>query len=268
MSSLPKNFESAITLYASGIPMKEVCRRMKVNYSTLQSHLQKRGLSRSNKQNSRKYEVNHNFFDVIDTEAKAYWLGFIYADGFITRSGNAKYLGISLATKDREHLEAFSKSIESTYPIKEYTGNTSYGEVTYNRVLICSEKLFDSLVKQGSGQQKTLKLTFPSTDIVPEHLRHHFCRGYFDGDGSWAKSGDGWYSFKLCGTAEFLTGYCAAIGFPGRKMFQRHKNSKNNWYVSVGGKRQVGCISNLLYLDATVFLPRKFLRIRSSIQCV
>ena len=27
---------------------------------------------------------NKNYFDVIDTPTKAYWLGFLYADGYVT----------------------------------------------------------------------------------------------------------------------------------------------------------------------------------------
>lgn len=31
----------------------------------------------------RKYSVNEIFFEVINTEEKAYWLGFIFADGCV-----------------------------------------------------------------------------------------------------------------------------------------------------------------------------------------
>ena len=33
-----------------------------------------------------KGEYNKNVFDTIDTEEKAYWLGFIYADGYLNSS--------------------------------------------------------------------------------------------------------------------------------------------------------------------------------------
>lgn len=53
-------------------------------------------------------------FDVIDTEEKAYWLGFWYADGYVaslTRKSNY-IIGCSLAYKDLEHLEKFAKFIK------------------------------------------------------------------------------------------------------------------------------------------------------------
>jgi len=34
---------------------------------------------------TRKLEFNDRFFDVIDTEQKAYWLGFIFAEGSIKK---------------------------------------------------------------------------------------------------------------------------------------------------------------------------------------
>ena len=46
----------------------------------------------------RKYQVNEFFFDEIDSEEKAYWLGFIYADGYVNTNGNK--FGINLSLKD------------------------------------------------------------------------------------------------------------------------------------------------------------------------
>lgn len=40
------------------------------------------------------YAFNEGFFDVIDNEAKAYWLGFIYADGYIARRSGSDVFGV------------------------------------------------------------------------------------------------------------------------------------------------------------------------------
>ena len=58
---------------------------------------------------SRKYNFDENFFDKIDTEEKAYWLGFIYADGAIFK----RTLSIRLSTKDIHHLEKFKKILNT-----------------------------------------------------------------------------------------------------------------------------------------------------------
>src|SRR5699024_3897298 len=64
-----------------------------------------------------KYKISHNFFDEIDTEEKAYWLGFLYADGCVREDRGCFRLG--LQARDVRHLEKFRESLDSNHPIKE-----------------------------------------------------------------------------------------------------------------------------------------------------
>nr|DAG90196.1 MAG TPA: endonuclease [Crassvirales sp.] len=59
-----------------------------------------------------KSEFNRDFFSVIDTEEKAYWLGFLYADGFISASGNT--VGLSISLKDIDHLKKYNNALNYT----------------------------------------------------------------------------------------------------------------------------------------------------------
>ena len=74
-------------------------------------------IRRTNKVNSRKYYLNDNYFEIIDSAEKAYWVGFIAADGYISKreSGSSNRLGITLSEKDIEHLYKFNKCLNSTY---------------------------------------------------------------------------------------------------------------------------------------------------------
>ncbi len=65
------------------------------------------------------YNFNENFFDKIDSEQKAYWLGFIMADGFNSNDE----LMIELSIIDLEHLSSFIKEIKADVPIKTFTKN-------------------------------------------------------------------------------------------------------------------------------------------------
>lgn len=59
----------------------------------------------------RKYKVNEDYFKLIDTEEKAYWLGFLYADGCVTQATKySKRLQVNLSIKDINHLEILRKT--------------------------------------------------------------------------------------------------------------------------------------------------------------
>lgn len=65
-----------------------------------------------------KIKMDETFFSVIETEEKAYWLGFIAADGCIRKNKSGSYeLSIHLAEKDIEHLAAFKSAIQSDHKI-------------------------------------------------------------------------------------------------------------------------------------------------------
>jgi DNA-binding transcriptional regulator WhiA len=260
-TELSKKIEKSIELYRNGLSAIKVREITGIDKNCLYRHLKKSNLTRSNKQNSRKFSVNHDFFNVIDSEIKAYWLGFMYADGYVISNPKIPNFGLSLSSKDRDHLELFKTHLEATYSIKTYNskGGHGYKSVEYCRLLITSENNRKNLIEKGVLPQKTLSLTFPSSEVVPNHLMNHFIRGYFDGDGSWVlNSSTKQIVFAICGTSEFLNTMLSTIGMPNKKLHRRHKNDKNNWQCQVGGKHQIKKIGDFLYRDATVYLPRKY----------
>lgn len=190
-------------------------------------------------------------------------MGFIYADGYVSKkiiTETEKKIGIALSTKDINHLEKFKKHINSTYPINVYKSKSFGGvEIEYCRLLMNSDQLFDNLVAKGAFEKKTLILNFPNESIVPKELQNHFIRGYFDGDGSFKKNNDGFYAFNLCGTKEFLL-KCQDILAKQTKLEKRHKDNKNNYSFSIGGRLQAKKIGDYLYKNATVYLERKYNR--------
>lgn len=252
--------ERSINLYKSGLSSIKVIEITGIGIGKLTNNLKKRGVTRSNKINSRKYDVNHDFFNKIDNEHKAYWLGFIYADGYVSKKTKTeKKLGIALSTKDINHLEIFKKHINSTYPINIYKSKSFGGvEIEYCRLLMSSDQLFDNLVAKGAFEKKTLILKFPDESIVPKELQNHFMRGYFDGDGSFKKNNN-FYAFNLCGTKEFLL-KCQEILGKQTKLEKRHKDDKNNYSFSIGGRIQARKAGDYLYKNATVYLDRKYTR--------
>ena len=86
--------------------------------SSIQNRARRLGLKQEDK-----YTYNKDFFEVIDTEEKAYWLGFIFADGYVNQSKNElggcinNELGIELSVKDIDHLKKFNKSLNGNVQV-------------------------------------------------------------------------------------------------------------------------------------------------------
>jgi hypothetical protein len=260
LGAIMDKLELGIELYKNGLPLLRAAKEAGVGINRLNRTLKNHGLMRSNKVNSRKYSLNHSFFEQINNEETAYWLGFLYADGYITQSKYAKYVGLSLGYKDEPHLLKFQHAIQATYPIGHYE-TTSWGvKVQYSRLLLTSDKMFDDLTNKGAIERKSLVLSFPHNSIVPANLRHHFIRGYFDGDGSFSKSPTSIYAFRLCGTEQFLRTLSEYIGHSNVPLYKRHKNEKNTWHIDIGGRVQVKAIGDFMYKDSKVFLDRKYHR--------
>lgn len=154
--------------------------------------------------NSKKYNLDENYFDKIISPNQAYWLGFLYADGCILvrkRNNRKTYvLEVSLSIVDTLHLEKFKMCLKSNSPVKTKIINNNYESC---RLQICNTKICEDLIKLGCTPRKSLTLTFPTENQLPRNLIPHFIRGYLDGDGC-VYNGEHGCSISLIGTNEFL----------------------------------------------------------------
>ncbi len=207
----------------------------------------------------RKYTLDESYFEKIDREDKAYWLGFLYADGnvYIGEKNRKQYvITLSLKNTDREHVVEFRKAIQSKAKIK----NSDHGMVT---LAITSKKMAMDLIKLGCVPNKTFKITFPSEEIVPRYLQRHFIRGVFDGDGciSFIKGNDDaryHVDFQILGT-EHLLNETKRILLREQAVFKEPKITKIKgiYKLRLTGVYNAIKIMSYLYDDATVFLQRK-----------
>lgn len=125
-------------------------------------------------------QFNEHIFDEIDTEEKAYWLGFLHADGYITTRDNT--VGLCLAEKDLNHIKKYSKFLGCGDNIKLKKSKTF---LSY-RCDIGNKYLKNVLVNNYNfTPNKSNDLTFPNPLIFKyEFLIRDYIRGYCDGDGS------------------------------------------------------------------------------------
>jgi len=221
------------------ISTNEICKKFHVDHSTIKAVFSMYGI----KESRRKTRVNDSYFKDIDTEHKAYWLGFLMADGYNDES--QRKIEITLKHTDLKLLEAFKKDIESEHKISEKI----IGKYKAYRIAIRSDQLSTDLARHGCVQQKSLILEFPK---IPSHLVNHFIRGYFDGDGSVTIRGKA-CNFHLLGTKQFIESCREAMGMHYTKL-----SKKGNVYdLRYSGRNNLETIYNYLYKDATIFLERK-----------
>lgn len=189
-------------------------------------------------------------FETIDTEEKAYWLGFLYADGSVGSKEHKIELG--LAEQDLKQIEKFRDFIGIENKISYRPLTKSY------RYSFRSESCKEDLIKQGCVPKKSLILKFPTENQVPKDLIRHFIRGYFDGDG-WFTNTESCFQIGLIGTEDFIKGFLDNIEIYNKenKIFNVHREKGAKRYV-FGAYADVLNFLNWIYKDATIWLDRKY----------
>ena len=135
---------------------------------------------------------NERFFINL-SPISAYWAGFIAADG--TLFNRDKSVTIALSKRDVRHLYKFIKAIKSNVQVGYTESNNS------THVSICSNPLYESLIKLGITPNKSLSITHVN---IPLSLKSHFIRGVFDGDGSISGEKITHVQFCIAGNKPFL----------------------------------------------------------------
>lgn len=253
MKKLNISNDSIVDLYNTGLSCQKIANQLNVSESFINKKLKELNITKRSNSVYRRRLWDENFFKEITTEEKAYWLGFLYADGCVHDKPTGQKL-VTLVVKDKEVIEKFIKALNGNFaPLQ-------YGEI-YS-VSLTSKIMFNDLCKLGCVPRKSLSLAFP---IIDKEFIPHFIRGYFDGDGTvftcnpknYNKTNTVYKSIGIgiCGTCELLSVLAnhAPINIP-----KKDKRKKGNiWYSSISGSKKALTFYNYLYQNATVWLDRK-----------
>lgn len=239
-----------ISEYKKGKTLSALGREFGVSYSTIRNLLKRKGIkTEGNKHNFPRDEF---YFSNIDSKEKAYWLGFLYADGCVHSTSNE----ISITLKDRDHLEKFRKAIKSNNKIGESIDRRFSSLPKIYHFSIKDKQLKSDLIKWGCVPNKSLSLT--KIPNIPRDFVSHFIRGYFDGDGSlhWL-NGTKNFRISFVGTAPFLKDIQKELGLSLSLGQQKGNQSK---YFQVAGRKQVPMILDYIYKDSdeNIRLTRKY----------
>ena len=161
-----EKINNIIESYKNGYTTDVIVSTYSISLPTLYSILKRYNIPLKGCQ---KYKINENYFSIIDTPEKAYWLGFIFADGCVSNYR----LTLSLHIQDDYILNYLKESLESEIPI--YTDRP-----TQKRFSVYNKKIALDLNNLNIVKQKTYSNKFP---LVPSNMYKYFICGYFDGDG-------------------------------------------------------------------------------------
>lgn len=204
----------------------------------------------------RKYNFNEHYFDIIDCQEKAYWLGFFAADGYNHVSKG--YIEFRLHKQDKEILEKFKSCVGANNPIGLY-------KQTYCNLTLYSQYLCDKLSEYGLTQAKTYTLQIP---ILDNKLMRHFIRGYYDGDGCFSvikrndrkNSNSRTYQFSITGMENPLRKIqehlIKNVGVTDNGL--KHRKSTVAVTIHYSGRNVCKRILDYLYEGATIYLQRKY----------
>lgn len=133
-----------------------------------------------------KNTINEKYFSSIDTKEKAYWLGFIMADGSVykykDRTGKLEF-DIKIKQDDYEHLLKLARAID--FPEDKVQKGSRYRNQT--ETFFCSlrsynKKFVECLLKHEVIPDKTEHKKIPK--LLNKKFYPDFIRGFWDGDGS------------------------------------------------------------------------------------
>ena len=192
---------------------------------------------------------NRNIFNKIDNEEKAYWLGFIVADGYLNI--NKHMLRIKLGNRDRSHLIKFIKFIGGNEEMLKSEIHSETGNENFY-VSLYSKEVMNDLLSLGIEQAKSGKEKVCNID---KKYYRDFIRGLWDGDGFIRENLSG---IGLVGSEEvlaFVQNYFNnSLGVKPLKIYP-HCNTFKIEYRST--RKAIPLILNHLYGDKDVALDRK-----------
>lgn len=214
-----------------------------------------------------KYKYNKDYFNKIDTAEKAYWLGFLYADGCINelvKNGKTQSMNLelTLADIDKEHIVKFAQAIETNVPIKQKIITHKGKQYISNRIIISSTKMCKDLCDLKCVPNKTYNVRLPDATIIPNHFMRDFLRGFFDGDGCiHNKKNQTGLSVSFSGMecmlkdiVEFLVKNKIINVIP--KIYKDKRSNACSFFIY--GNNNSRDFLDYIYKDSTVYLDRKY----------
>lgn len=240
---------------------KKISKKFKISKTSLYNILKRNNIKpRTISESGTKYFCDNEFFKDINTEKKAYFLGWMYSDGNIIRRNKTEIVGfeIGLSGKDEFHiLKKFKNSIKFTGNIhrkKKYKKTHKL----HRRISIKCKDSANYLIEKGCFPAKSLILKFPTDNQVPEFLLNHFLRGFIEGDGCISFTKNKTLLIGFLSSKDFSLGFKNYIEkklniYVGLYNYKSHRNSTEIKIYGLDGIKFL----DYIYNNSSINLKRK-----------
>lgn len=259
MTQEEKEYIIKIYFKYKDIQKKDLMKLLDVSHRAMLSVMKEFNI---NSKRKNRYTLNENYFDEINTEGKAYCLGFLYADGFV---GDEKTNNVVFSSKDKEILEKIAKELEFTGDVRKTRKGGFKNSQEGHSLNFSSKHMAKTLRKIGLYPNKSLSID--KIPNIPKPLLRHFLRGYFDGDGSITITesvnvikGKEYRYPKLLMTIIATEGMILDIvnTFNIQKYSIRKSGTSGMKYLMVKSNEEIKMLYELFYEDATIYLEKKY----------
>lgn len=203
---------------------------------------------------------NENYFEHINTEKKAYFIGLFITDGYIIkqpktekRSRHSDIVGISLKNDDKYIIEELKRELLSEVAIVD---NRGCAQISFS-----SDKISNDLAKYGIVDNKSFKTYFPYN--IDKEMWRHVIRGIFDGDGCITNNNVCCFygNKKLLQDLQDILNQ--ELGFKYGKITERKRGAGADSF-SFSSKEAVNKFFHYIYDDNNICMERKYQKFLNS----
>ena len=242
------DIQRIVEMYNNGASLAQIAREYNTYGEKIKKILQANGVrTRTHAEQNmisnqaRAKSVNHQYFKNIDTWQKAWILGFLAADGSISKDRNLIKIGLS--SVDREILEKIRAEIQIERNIQDAETNNGFFTST---LVWSSEHHKHDLKTYGIVPNKTYQSM--SVPELEEDFQLAFILGFYDGDGCFKNDG-ATCRLEICAYRSEILESIADIIYKSFNISKKvyKSSSRENYYTLTYSTKEAIIILDKLY---------------------
>lgn len=233
-----------------GKSTRKIAELMGIHHNTVSYWIKKYNLN-----DKSKFKKSDNYkFGKIDSKEKAYLLGFVLADSYVSKNNSVE---ISVSMQDKEVVEYLSKILNSNV---QY--DNTFDKKTKRFPRARTIKKIEDITKFIGGTKKEER-HFP---IVNEKYAKYLLQGLFDADGciTWGVRKDKnrlWHKISITSQLNILVGVQNFLNKTlGISTVVRPKSSEKCFIIEFANREDVIKFLNYIYSDNYIVLKRKYFK--------